>query len=264
MLERELNLSYRWEAPTSIGGGGCHYIKLGAYRLTGVEILVENGEGAMFTGIVETVGTLRNLVPGGKGARIEVDAPNMDFSDVVIGASIACNGVCVTVTSLVNQGFTADISHETMACTTFKYLGRGSRLNLEKALTPHKHLGGHIVQGHVDGTGTVMSVNKSDDVLDVWIETTPEVSRYIAKKGSITVDGISLTVNDVEGNSFRLTLIPHTHKVTTADFWAKGQEVNLEADVLARYIERLLACKDETASKSSGLTADMLAENGFF
>lgn len=217
----------------------------------------------MFTGIVETVGTLKNIVSNGQGAYIEIEAPKMDFRDVAIGDSIACNGVCLTVTALGAQGFTADISHETIACTNFKNITKGYLINLEKALTPNTHLGGHIVQGHVDGVGVITSVSRSDNVMDVWIETAPEISRYIAKKGSITVDGISLTVNDVVENKFRLTLIPHTHAITTADYWQVKQEVNIEADVLARYIERLLECKECSQKKSTGVTLNMLVENGF-
>lgn len=239
----------------------------------------------MFTGIVECIGVLQSITANGKGAVIEVNAKNMDFSDVAIGDSIACSGVCVTVVSMHGSSFTANISHETMACTIFKNLKKGSLLNLEKALTPNKHMGGHIVSGHVDGVGIINSITKSDDVMDIWISAPQDISRYIAHKGSITVDGISLTVNEVNDNDFRLTLIPHTHSVTTADNWVKGQSVNLEIDVLARYLERLLQCgavsnqtlndvglssntsksnKNKLNSTKSSLSMDTLMENGFF
>lgn len=220
---------------------------------------------SMFTGIVECMGVLQDISSNGKGASIKISALGMNFNDVAIGDSIACNGVCVTVVKLYNQAFSADISHETMACTIFKNAQKGMSLNLEKALTVTTHMGGHIVQGHVDGVGEITSINKADDVIDVWITAPSEISHYIAKKGSITIDGISLTVNEVNGDDFRLTLIPHTHGVTTSDNWEKGQLVNIEVDVLARYMERLLSVQKITKKEaSSELSMNTLIENGFF
>ncbi len=219
----------------------------------------------MFTGIVEAIGVLQSITKHGKEGRIVISAPTLDYSDVLLGDSIACNGVCVTVVELTGSGFVADISHETIKCTTFSGLTRGSKINLEKALTPTKHLGGHIVQGHVDGVGTVLSITEQDEVTDIWIHAPTALARYIAHKGSITVDGISLTVNEVKEDDFRLTLIPHTHGITTADEWTAGRQVNLEVDVLARYLERLFAYKMTNTDKNTkGVSMQTLIESGFF
>ncbi len=219
----------------------------------------------MFTGIVACTGVLKSFMKSGNGGVITVKASNLDLSDVKIGDSIACNGVCLTVIRLGSGEFSADISFETMSVTTFKKLEIGKIINLEKALRADERLGGHIVQGHVDGIGTIKSVNTENGVSDVWIETTPDVAKYIAEKGSITIDGISLTVNDVQDNKFRLTLIPHTGSITTASYWAVGQEVNIEADVLARYIERLLSYKiaSNNSKKEGDLTMETLLSAGF-
>lgn len=218
----------------------------------------------MFTGIVEALGELGGITPNGKGAKIKVLSNKLDFSDVKIGDSIACNGVCVTVVELCDNGFYADISHETIACTNFKNAQKGMKLNLEKALTPSTHMGGHIVQGHVDGVGEIEAIEKRDSVMDVWVKYPLEISKYIAHKGSITIDGISLTVNELRGNAFRLTLIPHTHAITTSDDWVKGQLVNIEVDVLSRYLERLLMINNSDKQDKTTLTKDILIENGFF
>ena len=206
----------------------------------------------MFTGIVQSLGTISAINYSGKGAEITIEAKEFDFSDVNIGDSIACNGVCLTVVKIIGKSFVADISHETVECTTFKNQKKGSIINLEKALTPSTHMGGHIVQGHVDGLGVIHSINRTDNALDIWI----------------TVNGISLTVNEVNGSAFRLTLIPHTHDVTNVFLWKKGDSVNIEVDVLARYLERLMSFSADTEGKKKGkkdsiLSAGFLAENGF-
>lgn len=216
----------------------------------------------MFTGIVQALGKILSISANGKGAQISIESEDLDFSDVAIGDSIACNGVCLTVVRLGRNSFVADISHETIECTVFKYLTNGSLINLEKALTPNTHLGGHIVQGHVDGVGKIIGISRTDNAVDIWIEAPNDISRYIAMKGSITINGISLTVNEIKGDLFRLTLIPHTHDVTNAMMWKEGEMVNIEVDVLARYIERLLNHGDGRQKKSS-MTASFLMENGF-
>ncbi|MCI6797255.1 MAG: riboflavin synthase [Succinatimonas sp.] len=220
----------------------------------------------MFTGIVSGVGTLLEVQKRGSGAQIKVQTPDgfMQSENVKLGDSIACNGVCLTVTSLNGTIFTADVSFETMEHTCFAEYSRGTKLNLEAAVTPATHMGGHIVQGHVDGVGTITSITKSSEAYDVTVQCTADLLRYIAYKGSITVDGISLTVNDVSDEGFRLTLIPHTGAVTTFDNWRSGKKVNLEADVLARYLERLMESKSSFADKKSeGLSLQTLIENGF-
>ncbi|MEE1339756.1 MAG: riboflavin synthase [Succinivibrionaceae bacterium] len=216
----------------------------------------------MFTGIVQAIGFLDEITPNGKGSTIKISSSSFDFSDVNIGDSIACNGVCITVTKLNNNSFWGDVSHETMDCTTFKKYKKGQSINLEKALTPMTHMGGHIVQGHVDGVGVITSIIKKDGVMDVWIKAPQELGKYIAHKGSITIDGVSLTVNELKGDLFRLTLIPHTHEITTTDNWVNGEEVNVEVDVLSRYLERLLESKE--SQKNKGLTKETLLSNGFF
>ena len=197
----------------------------------------------MFTGIIEATGTMVSLTRRGRGAVIRVCTP-ASFglrTRVQPGDSIANNGICLTVTSIIGSDFTADVSAETMTVSCFRNYIRGTRINLELACTPQTHLGGHIVQGHCDGTGKIVKISRLDDARDIWVQAPRELLRYIARKGSIAVDGISLTVNEVKDDLFRVTLIPHTRE--TVDFessWKNGTEVNLEVDVLARYLERLL------------------------
>jgi len=184
----------------------------------------------MFTGIVQATGRIVRLDP------LEIDCPALDRNDVAIGDSIAVQGVCLTVTGLTKTGFTADVSAETRRVTTG--LDRaGAAVNLEKALALGERLGGHLVTGHIDGIGEVSSF--ADGVLR--IRAPRELARYVARKGSICVDGVSLTVNRVEGESFEAFLIPHTLEVTTLKRLKGGERVNLEVDLLARYLERLLS-----------------------
>ena len=220
----------------------------------------------MFTGIVAQTGVLLDVERRGAGASIKVETAG-DFlirENVRLGDSIACNGVCLTVTSLNGNVFSADVSYETMEHTCFGDYTRGTVLNLEAAVTPATHLGGDIVQGHVDAVGVIASVVKSSEAVDVTVSAPHELMRYIAYKGSVTVDGISLTVNDVLEDAFRLTLIPHTRGRTNFDSWKAGHRVNLEADVLARYLERLMSFSEKEKSKESGaLSLKTLIENGF-
>lgn len=220
----------------------------------------------MFTGIVQAVGTLKSMTKRGRGYVIMVDAPESFIKNntIALGDSIANNGVCLTVTELVGNSFYADVSAETVKCTCFKNYRTGDRLNLELACTASTHLGGHIVQGHVDGIGEVINVSKLDDAVDIWIKAPSELSKYIARKGSIAVDGISLTVNDVENDSFRLTLIPHTQGAVNFDNFEKGCLVNLEVDVLARYLERLFTKQDSDTQMSDSSLLSAMQKNGFF
>ena len=218
----------------------------------------------MFTGIIEAVGSLMAVVPHAGGASASISAPQ-DFLEreaVKLGDSIACNGVCLTVTSLGQGGFTADMSSETMRVTCFGGYSRGTLINLEAACTPSTHLGGHIVQGHVDGIGTVRTRADKPDSTDIIIALPPEMLRYVAMKGSIAVDGVSLTVNGIEGDLMRLTLIPHTMGAAAISNWRPGARVNLEADVIARYLERLSQFAGGAGSQG-GLTMESLIENGF-
>lgn len=220
----------------------------------------------MFTGIVETKGVLQSIERNGKGAHVVVRTKAEFLKDRVrLGDSIATNGVCLTATALHEDAYEADLSFESINLTCFAYYTPGQELNLELACTPNTRLGGHIMQGHVDGVGTVLQVYRVDDAINVWIQAPQNLKRYIAMKGSIAVDGVSLTVNEVRDCDFRLTLIPHTQNEVANSFRA-GAKVNLEVDVLARYLERLLTGlqDDKTQEKSGGLTLETLQQNGFF
>jgi riboflavin synthase len=184
----------------------------------------------MFTGIVQAVGKIVRLRP------LEIDCGALELSDVAVGDSICVQGVCLTVTALTGSGFTADLSEQTQRLTAS--LDRPGAVNLEKSLALGERLGGHLVAGHVDGVGEV--VRREGGV--VGLRAPPELARFLAKKGSVCVDGVSLTINSVEGSVFEVNLIPHTLRATTLSRLAPGARVNLEVDLVARYVERLLAC----------------------
>ena len=193
----------------------------------------------MFTGIVEATGGVRAVVRGNRGASVTIDAGHFDLSDVKIGDSIAVDGCCLTVVELESAAFRVDVSQETLECTIG--FEAGARVNLEKALRLSDRLGGHLVSGHVDGRG---EVTRKDRVGGSWLlEIRPAggLERYIARKGSITVNGVSLTVNRVEAGRFEVNLVPHTFDVTNLGMLRQGAQVNLEVDLLARYLERLVA-----------------------
>jgi riboflavin synthase len=216
----------------------------------------------MFTGIIEAVGSLAALRPQGEDMVLTVFAPTLDFSDVKLGDSIATNGVCLTVTSLGKHSYSADLSLETLARSNFAYAKVGDRVNLEKALLATARLGGHLVSGHVDGVGEVAGYEPHGRAIEYWIKAPPHLMRYIAEKGSIAVDGISLTVNAVAADRFRLTIVPHTVQETTIAQWQTGYRVNLEVDPIARYVERLLQGHAPRGSTST-LTVAKLAQSGF-
>ncbi|HLR17279.1 MAG TPA: riboflavin synthase [Alcanivoracaceae bacterium] len=218
----------------------------------------------MFTGIIEAMGRINKLVPTGEDITLDIDTGELDLSDVQLGDSIAVNGVCLTVTQLPGHGFTADASAETLSKTSLGQLRPGSTVNLEKALTPTTRLGGHLVAGHVDGLGEVVAMYDDGRSTVIDIKVPDELAKYIARKGSITVDGISLTTNEVNGAVFSLNIIPHTKEVTTIGQWQVGSKVNIEVDLVARYLERLLlGGKAADASQDAGITLSFLAENGF-
>lgn len=198
----------------------------------------------MFTGIIEELGTVVSLEDQGDAVRLTVSGP-LVTSDARPGDSIAVNGCCLTVVELDPEGadagsFTADVMHETLAKTSLGAFEPGTRVNLERAVTPATRLGGHIVQGHVDGTGTVVSRTPSEHWEVVEVSLPPELARYLVGKGSITVDGISLTVVDVGADSFTVSLIPETLARTTLGFKQPGDVVNLEVDVIAKYVEKMV------------------------
>ncbi|EKO3905866.1 riboflavin synthase [Vibrio fluvialis] len=216
----------------------------------------------MFTGIVEAVGTLTAITPKGEDITISVDAGKLDMGDVKLGDSIATNGVCLTVVEFNSHSYSADLSLETLKKSGFANYKVGDKVNLEKAMLPTTRFGGHIVSGHVDGVGEIVERNPVGRAIEFWVAMPAELSKYVAEKGSITVDGISLTVNDLRKNAFKLTIVPHTTQETTIDHFQVGRKVNLEVDVLARYLERLLnGGRDE--QPESRITMEFLQQNGF-
>ncbi len=217
----------------------------------------------MFTGIVEAVGTLAAITPKGEDISVTVNVGKLDMSDVKLGDSIATNGVCLTVVAFDEQSYSADLSLETLNKTGFADYQVGGKVNLEKAMLPTTRFGGHIVSGHVDGVGEIVERNPVGRAIELWVSMPTELSKYVAEKGSITVDGISLTINDLRKNAFKLTIVPHTSEETTIDEFQVGRKVNLEVDVLARYMERLLLSKQEQQEPESRLTMEFLQQNGF-
>jgi len=197
----------------------------------------------MFTGIVQDIGQVSAREMRGVDARLVITTKNFDLTDTVVGDSISVQGVCLTVVSLAGDAFAADVSHETLSLTTLGELQVGSPVNLEPALRAGDRLGGHLVSGHVDGVAQVSATSHDGDSLRVKITVPAELARYIARKGSVTVDGVSLTVNEVEGATFGVNLIPHTQGVTTLGRLQSGTRVNLEVDQMARYAERLLSAE---------------------
>lgn len=215
----------------------------------------------MFTGIVEELGTIRSVRRGAASAVLSIGAAEV-LSDLKIGDSVAVNGVCLTVTSLDDGGFTADVMHETLGRSSLGALAPGGRVNLERAMPANGRFGGHIVSGHIDGTGKVASVRPDDNALWYTISAAPELLRCIVEKGSITIDGISLTVAAVDDTSFSVSLIPHTAAVTTLGKKRAGDTVNLETDIIGKYVEKLLRPATEP-ERQGGISLEFLAENGF-
>jgi riboflavin synthase len=197
----------------------------------------------MFTGIVQAMGSVRALHPKGGDVELVIDVDALDLSAAAIGDSIAVSGACLTVTRLEAGAFAADVSRETLDRTTLGALRAGSRVNLEPALRAGQALGGHYVTGHVDGRARVVAIAEDARSWRVSFEVPAELGRYIASKGSATIDGVSLTVNEVEGRRFGVNLIPHTREVTTLGELAPGAMVNLEVDIIARYVERLTSAE---------------------
>ena len=215
----------------------------------------------MFTGIIEAVGKIQRMEPTGGDMRLIIDASTLDMGDVHLGDSIAVNGVCLTAVKFDQTSFVADVSNETVSLTTLKDLKTGSPVNLEKALLPTTRLGGHLVSGHVDGVGTVIDVAEDARSVRYTIRVPDELKKYVAVKGSICVDGTSLTVNVVNDDCFEINIVPHTQEKTIIKNYKAGTEVNLEVDLVARYLERLLT--SGTDGKDEGLNLDVLDRAGF-
>jgi riboflavin synthase len=198
----------------------------------------------MFTGIIHAIGTISASTPQQNGRRVRIDAGRMSLAGVRLGDSIAVNGVCLTVVAFDDHGFVVDISPETLACTTLGDCVVGSRINLEPALRLGDSLGGHMVSGHVDGVGKVVELREDGDCLRCRIAVPSALSRYVARKGSVCVDGVSLTVNAVEAEVFDVQIIPHTRSETLFGDYRPGSAVNIEVDLVARYLERLIPASE--------------------
>ena len=216
----------------------------------------------MFTGIIEEVGTIRSIKKGAKSAIITVEASKV-LEDVHLGDSICTNGVCLTVTSFDKNTYSVDVMHETLRRTNLGDLKSGSRVNLERAMAADGRFGGHIVAGHIDGTGVITSMTRDDNSIWIVISTEKSILKYIVNKGSITIDGISLTVAAVDPSSFSVSVIPHTGDNTTLLSKKPGDTVNLETDMIGKYVEKLLHFQAEEENRSSGITMEFLAEHGF-
>jgi riboflavin synthase len=217
----------------------------------------------MFTGIIQSVGEVRRLEPRGGDVRITIGTGKLPLSQAALGDSIAVNRVCLTAVTLAADAFAADVSRETLALTTLGDLTPGSPVNLEPALTLATPLGGHLVSGHVDGVGRVLERQEDARSWRLRIAAPAGLARYIAHKGSICVDGVSLTVNAVDGACFELNIVPHTLDQTIIARYQAGTRVNLEVDLIARYLERLLLGEQAAAPNAGGLTMAFLAEHGF-
>lgn len=214
----------------------------------------------MFTGIIEEVGKVKSI----GGGKLEISA-KLVVSDVHLGDSIAVNGICLTVTHFDKTGFTADVMPETIRRTSLKELAKGSPVNLERALTLQSRLGGHIVSGHIDGTGEIISLKDEGNAILMKIAAGKDIINHIVEKGSVALDGISLTIAEVTDNDFTVSLIPHTRQVTNLGSKGPGSPINIENDVVGKYVEKFLTNQKEEAStkNKSSITMDFLMENGF-
>jgi len=214
----------------------------------------------MFTGIIEAIGSVAKLQQLGSDWRLTINSGNLDLGDVVLGDSIAVNGCCLTVVDLQGNNFGADVSNESMRCTALGEFKDGTRVNLEKAMLASGRLGGHIVSGHVDGVGSLVESIADGASVRLVYEAPKEIAKYIAAKGSICIDGTSLTVNEVSGQKFTVNVIPHTQTETIIGDYKVGRSVNLEVDLIARYLERLL---QGVNSSEDGIDKEFLAKRGF-
>lgn len=215
----------------------------------------------MFTGIVEEVGKVDNIKKGVKSSIITVTA-NKIFEDIHIGDSIAVNGVCLTVTNFNDNTFTADVMNETLSRSSLGELSKGSYVNLERAMPINGRFGGHIVSGHIDGTGEITNIQKDDNAIWYTVKAHDSLMKYIVEKGSIAIDGISLTVAKVSDKNFSVSIIPHTAKETILSHRKIGDSVNLENDIIGKYVDKLINFRSDNKAQSN-ITREFLIENGF-
>jgi len=215
----------------------------------------------MFTGLIEEIGSVESVVKSVKSARITIKA-NKVLEGVKLGDSISTNGVCLTVTSFDSGRFSIDVMAETMRRSNFKHLSPGVKVNLERALSLGDRLGGHMVSGHIDGVGTILRYEKEDNAVWITVAAAPEILTYIIQKGSIAIDGVSLTVAYVDDSVFKVSIIPHTKDATTLLHKKMGDEVNLECDMIGKYIEKLLSNRGEKPARKE-IDMNFLNENGY-
>lgn len=220
----------------------------------------------MFTGIIEGLGTISGIRPAGQGRRLSVDA-DFTLDQTKIGDSIAVNGACLTVVSIRAKQFEVDLSPETLATSTFDRARRGDRVNLERALRLSDRIDGHLVSGHVDGVGSIKSKEKQGNVIRVTVTVPEALTRYMIRKGSVAVDGVSLTINACDTNSFAVSIIPHTADITTVGLKQKGEAVNIETDMIGKFVEQFTRGKgtqDQTKTNASSvIDKDFLAKSGY-
>ncbi|WP_318470255.1 riboflavin synthase [Photobacterium leiognathi] len=217
----------------------------------------------MFTGIIETVGNIDDIIRNNDDISIVINTERLDISDLKLGDSIASNGVCLTVSELTPIGFVADLTTETLRRTAYHSYHVGQKLNLEKAMLPTTRLGGHIVSGHVDGIGDIIELKRKSRTVDIWITVPIHLKKFISEKGSICVDGTSLTISAVYQNVLKLTIIPHTLANTTLVNATIDQQVNIEVDMMARYLERLISMNKQEYPKSTNVSMSLLEKHGF-
>ncbi|HCQ89567.1 MULTISPECIES: riboflavin synthase [unclassified Clostridium] len=214
----------------------------------------------MFTGIIEEIGTIKSVRNGSKSSILTIECKEI-LEDTKIGDSIAVNGVCLTVTDMAKDGFTADVMSETMNRSTLGNIGSGSKVNLERAMLANGRFGGHMVSGHIDGIGCISHIRRDDNAVWYTITTDKKQLCYIVEKGSIAIDGISLTIACVDEEGFKVSIIPHTQKETILSYKKIGDKVNLECDMVGKYIEKLLKSKE--SENNSKITEQFLIEHGF-
>ncbi|WP_318477295.1 riboflavin synthase [Photobacterium leiognathi] len=217
----------------------------------------------MFTGIIETVGNIDDIIRNNDDISIVINTEQLDISDLKLGDSIASNGVCLTVSELTPIGFVADLTTETLRRTAYHSYHVGQKLNLEKAMLPTTRLGGHIVSGHVDGIGDIIELKRKSRTVDIWITVPIHLKKFISEKGSICVDGTSLTISAVYQNVLKLTIIPHTLANTTLVNATIDQQVNIEVDMMARYLARLISMNKQEYPKSTNVSMSLLEKHGF-
>ena len=218
----------------------------------------------MFTGIVEELGRIKSIRQGRKSSILTIEG-NIIFEDLKLGDSVAVNGVCLTVTEFSQNSFCADVMSETLSRSSLGSLKSGSYVNLERAMPANGRFGGHIVSGHIDGTGTIIKITPDDNAIWYTIETQDRLMRYIVEKGSIAIDGISLTVADVSKDSFRVSIIPHTSKMTVLSKKSIGDTVTLENDIIGKYVEKMFGTtkSNQVQNNKNSITRDFLAKAGF-